>query len=824
LPLPVTLAGDKQIAGMVGGDMDRAIVKCTDLISKHSITIKPERKSGALTTKERRFYNQNEFVRWAREAWLLIGKARVWKGSLDEASMTFEYILVQFPETPMWHESNIWLARIDILKRDFVAAEDRLRAITSNRKYPKNRYFTHLLESTWADYYQKLENYSQVTKHLEKALRYAPDKDHRLRYTYILAQLKQREEKLAESNKLFNKVIRMSPSYEMSFSARVNIASNAQGLGKGVDMKKHLLKMVRDEKNKEYLDQIYYTLGNIEKKEGNIEKAIEYYQLSARSSVSNYHQKGISYLVLADYFFAKPNYTVSQAYYDSAYNSLDQDFPGYKELEIKTLNLNRLVENLNIVRNEDSLLRVASMSPRERDEIIASLIKKVRDEEDKLRREEQEGRDRFSQFQQTQRSRTPQSSEGGWYFYNQSSLSFGLSEFNMKWGRRKLEDNWRRNNKRVVTSDMVATTTQPDDTSSTPKKIIDNKSREFYLQDLPLTDSLVALANDRIQEAKFRVGEVYETLLKDYPEAIKAYERLVKRYPNGSLALPAYYNLFQIARFTENASETERYKQIIINNFPSSTYALMLSNPNFVAEMQLKEKLQAEFYQETFELFKAGNYKAASQRSTEGLELHKGSEYEPKYQFIIAQCAGLTGNIRLYKDELTKVVDLYPKTEVAKSASDIIAYLDKRELQLATGQLTEISTTGETTEISKSKVAYQSPEGEHIFIAIVPKNSPLNQLRFNLVSFNVDNYIDLNLNVGNRELSMHLELITVLPFKDKEQALDYYRKVSAEQGIMGNLTAKDYTFIIISQTNLTLFLEDKSVVDYLNFFRVNYKL
>ena len=215
-------------------------------------------------------------------------------------------------------------------------------------------------------------------------------------------------------------------------------------------MIRSLQKMARDEKNAEFLDQIYYAMGNIEQSNGNMEKAIEYYKLSAQKSQRNNYQKGISYLVLADYYFARPSYTVSQAYYDSAYNALDPDFPGYRELEIKTQNLNKLVENLNIVVVEDSLQRLAAMTPRERDAVIAAQIRKVRDDEERLRREEQEGRDRFAQFQQTQRGRVPDTQGGAWYFYNQSSLSYGLSEFQMRWGRRRLEDNWRRSNKREV--------------------------------------------------------------------------------------------------------------------------------------------------------------------------------------------------------------------------------------------------------------------------------------------------------------------------------------------------------------------------------------
>lgn len=820
LPLPVLLVGDKQVKSMVGGDMDRAITKCTDMISRHSITAKPERRSGSVSVKEKKFYNQNEFVRWVREGWLLVAKARTWKGTYDEARMTFEHILVQFPETPMWYESQVWLARIDLFTGDMLSAEDRLNSISANRKYPKNKYFTHLLESTWASFYQKKDNVPQAIVHLNRALKNAPDREHKLRYTYLLAQYNQQQQNYAESNKLFKKVIRMSPSYEMSFNARVNIAQNFKGTSGGQDMIRSLLKLAKDDKNREFLDQIYYALGNIEQSKGNMEKAIEYYQLSASKSIRNNHQKGLSYLVLANYFFAKPNYTVSQAYYDSAYNALDSDFPGYAELEVKTLNLNKLVENLNIVAREDSLQKVAAMSTRERDALIAQQIKKVREEEERLKREEQEGRDRFAQFQRTQRGMPQQNQGGSWYFYNQSSLSYGLSEFQMRWGRRKLEDNWRRSNKREVLDQSANIAQSATDTSGMPSKIIDNKSREFYLQDLPLSDSLMIASHYRIQEALFSVGEIYENDLKDYPEAIKAYELLSARYPESTLTLSAYYNLYQISRFNQKPAEMERYKQIIISRFPKSTYALMLSNPNYLENLNKEQKIMEDFYQQTYILFQNGKCSEASIRAKEGIERFKGTDLIPKFQFIAAQCIGKTGDLRSYKNALSSIVELYPKTEIAKTAAEIIVFIDKRELQLAA---TKTDTkTDKAKDESKPSTIYKQPKGEHLFLAIVPKKSALNQLKFNLVNFNVDNFIDLNLSVSNKELTEFVEVISVEPFKNQKQSMEYYQKIVAEQGIMGSLSSTDYTLTVISKENLDIFMKDKSVAEYLSFFRANY--
>ena len=157
------------------------------------------------------------------------------------------------------------------------------------------------------------------------------------------------------------------------------------------------------------------------------------------------------------------------------------------------------------------------MSDSEKDALIANLIKQVQAEEEKQRLAEQEDRDRAIQYQQNQRYQNNPTNEGGkWYFYNQATLSYGQSEFQMKWGRRKLEDNWRRKNKRIVLTETNSTAMVTDSVAN-PEKQLSNKTKEYYLVNLPINDSLVKISNSKIVEAMLKVGEVYQNDLKDYP-------------------------------------------------------------------------------------------------------------------------------------------------------------------------------------------------------------------------------------------------------------------------------------------------------------------
>ena len=215
--------------------------------------------------------------------------------------------------------------------------------------------------------------------------------------------------------------------------------------------------MLKDAKNKDFQDQIYFALGNMAMKEGKENEAVEFFRKSATATSQNQNQKGRSYLALADYYYDKPDYMKAGKYYDSAVFFLDQKHPDYLALKTKSQNLNALVSQLTIIQTEDSLQKVASMTEPERNALIASIIAKIIKDESEGKISEYSDRYNLGQFYENERRFQGNiEQEGKWYFYNQAALTFGRTEFRRRWGDRKLEDNWRRSNKaRVTTSQAI---------------------------------------------------------------------------------------------------------------------------------------------------------------------------------------------------------------------------------------------------------------------------------------------------------------------------------------------------------------------------------
>ena len=448
--LPIFVYSDESASKMIYPDMDKAIKKSSKLIKLHSITSKPPRKKGIKSKKEREFYSKTEYNDWVDEAYLLMGKAHFYKHDYPSALESFEYIIREFQDEPTKFDAYIWMSRTYIETKDFVKAREILDLVEGDRKMPE-KLFGDLFIS-YADYYFKQDKKDEGIPYLVKAIENTRKKKVKTRYKFILAQLYQEKENYDDASRLYTEVIKANPEYDMVFNSRIRKASCfSVGSGLAVNLQKELEKMLKDDKNIEYQDQIYYAMAEIAMKQGKVDEALEYYKLSAEKSQMNTSQKAMSFLSMANIYYSRPEYRNAQMYYDSTLFFIDQGYDGIDELTKKSTILTKLIQNLDIINREDSLQMVAALSETQRNELIQKIIDKLIEDEKKLEEEQRMAQMNSALFKQNQRDpRNMNFNTGsGWYFYNPTTLSFGQAEFLKLWGRRKLEDNWRRKNKQV---------------------------------------------------------------------------------------------------------------------------------------------------------------------------------------------------------------------------------------------------------------------------------------------------------------------------------------------------------------------------------------
>lgn len=814
--LPVFLYENKDAVKGISGEMDRAVKKMTKLISMHSLTVKPEIKSDKeLNQKQKEFYNKREYNKYVDDAYLLMGKSHFYKQEYSLAKETFNYIISNFPESFTVFETKVWLARLANEEENYRESEDILEGLTINLELPKK--LQGEIYATQTDLYIKQKQYPEAIESLKKAIENTPGKFLCMRYNYLLAQLYGLTEDFKLASQSYNKVIKMNPPYKMTFSAKINRALTYQsGSGSKKDIEKQLDKMLRDDKNIEFQDQIYYAIGSLYLRDKMVDKAIENFILSTQKSTDNQRQKARSSLTLADIYYAKPDYIHAQSYYDSAVAVIDKDYPDYQNIYAKSVSLTKLVENYRTVTFEDSVLKLAVLPNNDLLALVDGLIEK------QIEAEEQQ---KFLD-QQLLEERMLNSNDiglqqagagGNWYFYNPTAKTMGRKEFFSVWGGRKLEDNWRRKNKNVVSFGEIPSEEEGEEdkiVKTAAGELVTNKrKREFYLQYIPFTDSAKAQSLIRIMNGLYNMGEIYSDELKDYPRGIESFEELLRRFPLYENKLQVYYKLYSVSKNTKDIDRVGKYQQSIIREYPNSNFAKLMTNPDYIKEIAAQEKKVYNYYDDTYMLFRSANYPQVIQRSENAMKEYPDHDLYPKFDYMRTISAGIKKDTLSFVNDLQGLVAKYPSTDIAENAQIMITYLQNKAPSIIEKQNLQIA----------RDLYSASGDETHFFAYVVPSSVNMNQLIFNIVNFNLDNFDKLKLEVKRQNVSGKKGLCLVQEFNNGGEAMAYFTTITRNQEIFRDIDPSEIVPVLISQSNLSKLTESGKIDQYILFFNENYR-
>jgi tetratricopeptide (TPR) repeat protein len=812
--LRVFESSDPSTVSLCSSNMETAIQKASKLISLKSITAKPEFSAEKeLSENEKALLEQKEFNEWVDDSYLLIAKARFYKHEFSDAASVFSYCIAEANDPDIKTESSIWLARINSERGSFIEANRLLNEIELDPKSPGE--LRAFYSTTLADMFIKQKKYQEAIGPLSNSLKLIPGKRAKYRLTYLLAQLFERTGDPEKAISLYRDVVKMNPPYDVEFNARINIAGVFDvNSGNPGEIRKELEKMLKDSKNKDFQDQIYYALGNMMKKEGKEKEALEYYRKSASSSSVNQNQKGKSYLALADYYYGMPDYMNAGKYYDSTVYFLDEKYPDYKELKTKSQNLNSLVTHLTVIQTEDSLQKVAAMSQNERDALISGIIDKIIKAESEGKTSEYADRANIGQYYENERRFQDNiAQEGKWYFYNQTALTFGRTEFRRRWGDRRLEDNWRRSNKASVSAQQVSGGQEENGKvqSDTTKALLDYKKPEFYLKNLPLNDSLLSISNEKIAGAYFNAGKVFAEKIADRQKAAESLETLLSRFPDNDLVPEALYDLYKLYK-EENSQRSEISRQRLLEKYPDSEFSRIISDPDYYNKKMAEIRMSERLYQEAYNFYSLENFRESIAVCDSAIINHLSDNLIPKFMLLRAYSVARTSDERSFKDELNRLIRTYPESEEGKKAAEISAYLNQKLPELKI----------EEDKVIARELYFADTTSLYSFIVII--NDPsfnMNQASFDVISYNIDNYTNKNYRTEGILVDNKYIKITVSGFANNSQAWEYYNSFRAEKLIRNPSGAQIMSFLINSN-NMKKLDEDKNPDRYYLFFNENY--
>lgn len=827
--LPVYLVPTNETAKSTFPEFDKAIKKSSNCIQRH--TIKDKKKGFEITTAGR----------WIDNNWNVIGISRFYKREFFSGIEAFEYVIRSYKSKDKY-KALIWLAR----SYNEIGAPSQAEPVIGVLKEDKkiSKYAKKELPALQADYYMKRGMYKEAEDALLSAIkgggdakdtksRYnlvstfksKPSKKTRARYSFILAQLYELKKENRKAIQYYQKVISLKPDYEMIFYARMKQALLFDvKSGNIAKLKRDLLKMTRDIKNAEFLDVIYYTLGGIYEKEKNDNEAIANYKLSVKNSTQNPKQKALSYLKLGEINFELANYTISGGYYDSTLITLPKDYKDYNVISKRKETLEILVGYIKTIQKEDSLQRVAKMSEADRTRFIEKMIVRIEEEEDK-KKEEQEAL--LAQNSNPDVNAVPNNGmpsmgngvKGDWYFYNQTTLSFGINDFIKKWGNRKLEDNWRRSQKALtfdnsqIGNDSTSEVTQVKD-----KKVKDKKSVDYYLADLPLNDSLLQRSNKRIIDAYYNLASTYKEDLNNNKKAIATYEELNNRYTDNKYKLSVYFQLYRIFTSVKNQSQADYYKNKILNEYPNSEYAQIIKNPKYISDKNAQKGEVELFYTNTYDQYAASNFADAYNKCNESESKFGKNDFSPKFAFIKAMCIGKLKGMDSLDDALKLVQVLYPKDPVTQQAQDIleVIYNMKHPSESLPGDINANQTDTFKLEL----------DAQHFVIAVCPDDAAIaNAFKSSLADYNNNFYGNDGLSISSSLFGSSNQITNIKTFKNAQDALKYIDNLKNDKTVFsGSVKIEMFTLMAISADNLPKLYRKKETSYYKPFFDDHYKL
>ena len=804
------------LASQLTSEMERTIDKCTKLANKHSITVKPKKKTGALSQKEREFYNQREFNPVINKAYLLSGKAALYLQKYDQAIPVFEFMLTEYPKAVSIPEAKIWLAVALTNTTETDRILKLLKEAGDNDKLSKGQRAN--LHAAYANYYIKQQDFNAAITELNLAIKNEPRKANRIRYHFILANLCERVGQTGESAQHLQQIINTTTNYEQEFSARLLLAGSANSANSQA-IRTNLQKMLKDPKNSDYADRIYFAFAKVEKAVGNDTGAIRYLHLTIEHETGNLRQTGLAYEMLGNYYYDSELYPQAHKNLSQAVELLGNNYSRYEQIAAQAASLKNLAAHWEVVHREDSLQRIAKMPPAERDRFINDIIAQIIEKE---RQEQTARQERFMAATRIEQERygMSASSSNKWYFYNVNSVNTGQANFTMRWGKRRLEDNWRRRDKSQVTAFSNIKDEQVQDSVPTQAPL-SNKSREFYLRDLPLSPEQMTASNNRLRPAMFGLGEAYMNDVKLPAEAINTFERLVEQFPNNNEFLTlACYHLHNLYLNSGNQAKASHYRQLLINQHPQSPITQLLINPNYLVEQRSMERQVDEVYASALQAYNEGRYSEAMAITARIAAQYPQNTIQPQMALLNAFCTAKTGSIGAYKQALTNITTQYAATEAATTAKALLAILEENVLKFDS-PTAPVATIAETTTAAAAQSSYTFSEGKHYFALLFSSKETGNELIFTFESFNATHFLEEDYQVSINGVGLNHSILLVKTFNTRQSAMDYFNKLYSGN-TLEHYNPTNFRPLLITPENFDLLVLHKEVITYIEFFNTQY--
>ncbi len=845
---------------------------------------------------------------WIDNLYLLIGKAYYYRQDFDSAAMTLQFINYNlFPRKkgeedsrvvggnesasasnisiankekrnllqkiaslpPSRNDALIWFARTLIEQNELGESGGLLNTLQNDANLPQR--LKNDLNEVSAYWFYKQDIYDSAAVHLEKALTNADDKQDKSRREFLLAQLYELTGQPDKASDYYVKASKHTVDPLLDIYAQLN---EAKLLRSGDNLKQlrnsiaNLSKMAKKDKFESYRDIVYYSAGQLAMQIPDTVAAIGYFNKSIEKNESNVKYRNKAYLQLADIAYKRRAYKLSAAMYDSLQLAGDTSLTASLALlQARRNALTKIVDNISVIEREDSLQRIAAMTPAEREEFVKKLAKKLRKESGYKDDSNNNPTNPFSNNTVTDLFAANSSTKGEWYFYNSALKSRGFNEFKSKWGNRINVDNWRRKaamdltirgnngNAPAGTGKNAATGSNGNGNATAQQADV---SYETLMQQLPLTPSLLDSSNALIASNLLSLAKLYQSELEDYEEAIKTYEDYLRRFPAKTDNAEVYLGLYYCYNKLGNKEKAEYYKNLVNTKYVNTKAWQILNTPN---ALNTKSTEITKKYEDIYNLFIEGKFAEAVEEKKKADAAYGINHWSQQLLYIEALYYVREKKDSMAISGLNVLIQNNPNTLMAEKAATMIDVLKRRkeiEEYLTNLQVTRMEddkvivpvdnkpvTKAPPTVVTAPPAAVKlpvatspviikdtvktnitvkgqfvlKPDSPHTVIMILDKVDGMyvNEAKNAFTRYNNENYYGQQLVITKDVLdaATNQSLLVIGSFANDNAAIDYYNKIkkSAAREVSW-LPAAKYSFLIITNDNLQVLKTNKDLAGY----------
>ena len=850
--IPMYTVGNKKSRELGKANYDKAIEKCEKAIKLHSITKRPEwTKSRRKTERDIEWLSRKEYNPFLWKAWMLMGRSQFYQGAFDEAASTFSYMCRLYATQPaIYGRARAWLAKSYIEQDWLYDAEDVIRNMQRDSIHWRAQ---KEWDFTYADYYIHTGDYDKAIPYLKKSIDHEMRKKQKARLCFLLGQLYAATGKNAEAYKAFKSVVRKNPPYELEFNARIAM-TEVMGASQAKKMVGKLKRMAASDKNKDYLDQVYYAIGNIYLAQKDTMKAISNYEKGNKKATRSGIEKGVLLLKLGDLYWQQEKFSDAQRCYGEAIGLLDKDRKDYEQLSARSKVLDELVPYTDAIHLQDSLQALAKMSEKDRnaaiDRVIAELKRLEKEqkrlEDEKNAQQTMQRNGAMGNRNNTNRNNTAQTLQNNrqnavWYFYNAMAVQQGKQAFEKLWGKRENTDNWQRVNKTVVgnlngDADIELTEEQKDsiakaelaqDSLEQLKDSAQNDphKREYYLAQIPFTEDQVATSNLTIMDGLYNSGVIFKDKLDNLDLSKKQFTRLETQYPDFEQKADMYYHLFLLYSRLGQHDVAAGYVEKLKAEYPDNQWTILLTDPYFKENAQFGVHIEDSLYAATYEAFKADRLSEAKANAQISATRFPFGENRDKFLFIGGLAKLNDGDSKGCVDDMKAVVEKFPQSKLAEMAGMIVNGVNAgKPLHGARFDLGDVWTRRTAVLADSDSINAKTFDAERntefvFMLAYVPDSVDENKLLYQMAKVNFTHYVVRNFDLAIEDAN-GLRRMAVRGFRNYDEALQYARGLSEQAGLQQLLSG--CKAIVISDKNLPLLGTNFSYADYQDFYDKNF--